>query len=78
MPKLFILKELPDGTQPGSVVDVNNDIANVLILVQAARKATVADQRPKDAAPKAEAATGQASGTGATRAYGRRDLNAQE
>ncbi|MES2341737.1 MAG: hypothetical protein V4597_08665 [Pseudomonadota bacterium] len=70
--KLIVKKELPDGTQPGAQIDVHTDVANVLILVDAARKATAADAKPKDPEPdKADAAS-------RSRQYGRRDLTAQD
>jgi hypothetical protein len=36
--KFVVLKELPQGQQPGDVIDVDEAVGDVLLLVGAARK----------------------------------------
>ena len=42
--KVVVLKELPNGEQPGDVIETNDDIANILILVGAGRAVTDDDE----------------------------------
>ncbi len=59
--KLEVLKDLPDGTKPGTVIDVNEAIGDVLVLVGGAKK--IEEHQP--------------ARTGARRTYQRRDLEAE-
>ncbi len=58
-----ILKDLPDGTREGSQIVVPDAIANVLILVGAAKQVMTAEREPVLAT---------------RRPYHRRDLTAEE
>lgn len=75
--KFVALKELPQGTQPGEVFDVNEDIGNVFILVGAARKATRADAS-SEPVPARTAEPEDTSHRPSSRRYQRRDLQAEE
>lgn len=59
--KVVVLKELPNGEQPGDVLETNADIANVLILVGAGRAVTDDDGEPPETPTR-------------RRAYRRRDM----
>lgn len=43
--KYLALKELPDGTQPGAEIDLHEDVARVLLLVEAVRPAPADDEK---------------------------------
>lgn len=83
--KLIVTKELPDGTTPGSEIDVHPDVANVLILVDAARKRTAADAKPQsqpktpEPPPEPDQSLDPAPRSRAQRPhYGTRDLTAKD
>lgn len=64
MPKYVVLKDLPQGQQAGEIVDLNEDVGNIFLTVEAVRKITPSDERKT---PQQRLRT---------REYNRRDLQA--
>ncbi len=65
MPRYLVLKELPQGQQPGTLVDLHDDVGRVFLLVGAVRLADAESEPEMPSAP-------------ARRRYARRDLTAVE
>ena len=67
MPKYVVLKELPQGQQPGDLVELHEDVGRVFLTIEAVRKATPSDETksPQQRISRA-------------RTYQRRDLQAEE